>query len=165
MTLDKQSEVSIKRTKDEGDSKKRGLRGPLSEVERFYESLFPIGWLRPLKARWPVFDRDIPAVDVIDQDDHILVRAEVPGVKKEDIEVSLSDSTITICGRTKEEEREEKDEYYYHETKQGEFSRIIVLPDAVDAARASAKMKDGVLKITLPKAERAKRQAIKIETE
>jgi HSP20 family protein len=134
------------------------------DVDRMFDDLFgrrwlrPFGWERPL-AEMPAF---APSVDVIDRDDEVVVRAEVPGYKKEDIEVSVSNSSLTIKGETKSEEKEEKGDYYRCEISHGAFTRTIALPAEVDDAKAKASMKDGVLELTLAKLEKSKRHSIAI---
>lgn len=147
-----------------------GAIRPFEEFERIYEGLFPRGWLSPFR----MFDMPermmpsmatprMPAVDVIDHENEIVIRAEVPGVNKEDLDISMSDHTITIRGRSHEEQKEEKEEYYYHEMSYGEFSRTVSLPTDVDAENAKATCKNGILELTLPKIETAKRKSIRIE--
>jgi HSP20 family protein len=104
----------------------------------------------------------LPSVDVIDRDDEVVVRAAIPGYKKEDIEISVSDSMLTIKGETKTEAKEEKGDYYRCEISQGSFSRMVELPASVDDAKAKATMKDGMLELTLPKIEKSKRHTISI---
>lgn len=134
-----------------------------SDMERMFEDVFngrwlqPFGWQRPFGAI-----ASVPSVDVIDRDDEVVVRAEVPGYKKEDIEISVSDSTLTIKGETKAEEKEEKGDYYRCEISHSAFSRTVVLPAEVDDAKAKASMKDGMLELTLPKIEKSRRHAITI---
>ena len=127
---------------------------------------FAGGWVNPFRLDWPVkgFD-DLPRVDVIDRDHEILVRAEVPGVDREDLEISLSGNTVTFRGHAETELEEEKGVYQYRETSQGEFQRTVMLPAAVDDSAAKAKYKDGVVELTLPKVEAAKRKRVEIEAE
>ncbi|MEW6353077.1 MAG: Hsp20/alpha crystallin family protein [Pseudomonadota bacterium] len=106
---------------------------------------------------------NIPHVDVIDRDNEIVVRAEVPGVDKKDLDVSMTDNTITIKGETKYEEEEEKGDYYRCELTHGAFARTIPLPGAVDASKAKATYHEGVLEMNLPKLEKSKRHSIKVE--
>lgn len=126
-------------------------------------------WMRPWPLmRWPgrlapPFEGRMPSVDVIDRDDEVVVRAEVPGVDKKDLDVSMSDSEITIKGTTSREEKEEKGEYYRHEISRGSFSRTVTLPATVDSEKAKAEFKDGLLEIHLPKAEKAKRHHLSIQ--
>jgi HSP20 family protein len=148
-----------------------GFMRPFEEMERWFESMFPRGWMSPLRAaEWAPFARPgglfahrMPAVDVIDRDDQIVVRAEVPGVRKEDLKVSLTDSDITIEGHTGHEEERQREDYYYREVSSGDFRRTLSLPAEVDSAKAEATMKDGLLEVRLPKAERARRREINID--
>jgi HSP20 family protein len=100
-------------------------------------------------------------VDVIDRENEVVLRAEVPGLHKEDLEVSVSDSSVTIRGEIKHEE--EKGEYSYQEMSAGAFSRTIGLPAAVDAKQAKVRLKNGILEMTMPKTEAEKRHKIAIE--
>jgi HSP20 family protein len=105
----------------------------------------------------------MPKVDVIDHDDEVVVRAEMPGVQKDDLDVSVSDNTVTIKGETKREEKKEKGDYYRCEISRGAFARTVALPAYVDANGAKAKFDAGVLELSLPKLEEAKRRTIKID--
>lgn len=143
---------------------------PLEEMDRLFENFLPRGWLRPFRWEWPGWPERMqmsrmPRVDVIDREDDILVRAEIPGVKKEDLDVSLTDDTVTIRGTSRREEEEEKGQYHRRELEYGEFSRTVTLPAAVDTGKCKATFKEGILEMTLPKAEGAKRRTIRIEGE
>ncbi len=105
----------------------------------------------------------MPKVDVIDRDDEVFVKAELPGIDKKDVEVTMSGNMITIKGSSRKEEKEEKGEYYRCEITQGVFSRSLSLPSEVNIDKSEAKFKDGVLELSLPKIERAKRRSIKVE--
>jgi HSP20 family protein len=140
----------------------------MERVERMFDEFFGRGWLRPLRfERMPElslgWEGRLPKLDVIDRDNEVVVRAEVPGVKKEDLEISVTGDLFTIKGQTKREEKEEKGDYYRCEVSQGTFSRTVTLPAMVDEAGAKAQLKDGMLEITLPKTEKSKKRAIKID--
>lgn len=142
------------------------LRYPFDELERLYESVFPQGWLR----EWPAFERlnpflgqRMPAVDVIDHDNEVIVRAEVPGMRKEDLKVTVTDDTLTLAGSLEHKEEEKRDNYYYRELHSGNFTRKLTLPANVDASMVNAKMKDGVIEIVLPKREPTKRRSVNVE--
>lgn len=149
--------------------KRSALTRPFDEMERLYESIFSQGWLRPFQFDWPTlekvrpfFSHRMPAVDVIDRDNEIIVKAEVPGVKKEDIKVSITDHTLTIRGSSEEKKEEKHESYYYSELSKGEFARSVTLPAEVDAASAKASMYDGILEIVFTKSASAKR-AVNVE--
>jgi len=142
---------------------------PFEDLERFFDPLAPRSWLRSM--RWPralapemgEIELWTPRIDVIDRDDEVVVKAEMPGVKKEDIHVSLTGNLMTIKGETKREQKEEKGDYYRCEISRGTFSRMVTLPADVDDAKAKAELHDGMLEITLPKLEQAKKRDIKIQ--
>jgi len=143
---------------------------PFEEMERMMEGFFPRGWLRPFRWQWPSwgelpapFEGKVPHVDVIDRDEEIVVRAEVPGVEKKDLDVSLTENTVTIKGEARREEKEEKGDYYRCEISRGTFARTVMLPAEVDADKAKASFEDGVLELTLPKVEKSKRHSIKLD--
>lgn len=135
-----------------------------SDIDRMFDEFFGRRWLRPFAWERPFFPEmpAMPSVDVIDRDNEVVVRAEVPGYKKEEIEVSVADGMLTIKGETKAEQKEEKGDYYRHEISHGAFARSISLPAAVDDSKAKATMKDGMLELTLPKLEGSKRHSIPI---
>ena len=91
------------------------------------------------------------------------MKAELPGMKKEDIDVSLHDGALSISGERKSEEKLENAEVYRSERFFGRFQRTVALPATVDAAKISAQYKDGVLTVTLPKAEEAKPKQIDVQ--
>jgi len=173
MANGKKSEIEKKEDKKKGIAGRDPFAFPkhFEEMERFFDSFYPRGWLRPMRwdfPEWPnitpLGEGRVPKMDVVDQADTLLVRAELPGVKKEDIEVSLSDNLLTISAQTRQEtSREEKGKYQRREIYQGSFARSITLPVNVNVPKAAAKFKDGVLELTFPKVEAAKRRSIKIE--
>jgi len=142
----------------------RMLRPALfSDMDRMFDDFFGRRWMRPFGLERPFGEMvALPSVDVIDRDDEVVVRAEVPGYKKEDIEISVSNSSLTIKGEMKTEEKEEKGDYYRCEISHGAFTRTVALPADVDDSKAKASMKDGMLELTLPKLEKSKRHTITI---
>lgn len=139
---------------------------PFEGFDRMFDEFLGRGWMRPFRRDWlafPEIEMTMPKVDVIDRDEEVVVRAEVPSVKKEDIEVSISGNMVTIKGETKKEEKEEKGDYYRAEISRGSFSRMVSLPADVDESKAKASLKDGVLELTLPKVEKARRRTIKVD--
>lgn len=104
-----------------------------------------------------------PAVDITESDDAFLVTADLPGVPKENINIEVLDNVITISGeRTSEVEKDEKGAHRIERT-YGSFRRSLTIPTAVDSENVSAKFKDGVLEVTLPKSEAAKPRLINVE--
>ena len=124
------------------------------EVTRLFDS--PFGGLTQ------GFNTRAPAVDLYEEKDNLIVKAELPGMKKEDIDVSLHDGTLTISGERKSEREEKKGETYRSERFYGRFQRSVMLPTPVSADKVKASYKDGILSITLPKTEEAKPKQIEV---
>lgn len=160
-------------TKGQESQKGGALRTltPFDDMERAFEQFMSGSWLRPLAWDRPTVWRDMmeqfqgrmPRTDVIDRDEDFLVRVEVPGVDKKDIEVSLADNMLTVKGKVQHEEKEQKGDYYRCEISQGAFSRTVLIPAKVDTSKVAASLKDGVLEVTLPKLEVSKRRKIKVD--
>ncbi len=154
-------------------SKQSRMLTPFEEMEREMErwfGRFGQGWMRPFhwgRPHWAdlntPFEGMAPSVDVIDREEEVVVRAELPGVDKKDLEISLSEDALTIKGSTKSEKEEEKGDYYRREVSSGSFSRTIRLPSAVDGEQVSSSFKDGILQLTLPKIKKSTRHTIKVE--
>ena len=129
-------------------------------MDRLFEESFVrprAGWLAPLGA-------ESLALDVYETDQDVVVKSSVPGVKPEDIDITITGDTLTIKGETKAEEKVEKANYIRQERRYGSFSRSLTLPTTVVAEQAKAEFENGVLTLTLPKAEEVKPKTIKVET-
>ncbi len=142
---------------------------PFEEIERLFDA-FSRGWLSPWSREWPAWSRlstpfegRSPKVDLIDRDDTLVLRAELPGVKKEDVEVTLSEDSLTIRAHSRQEQKEEKENFLRREISYGEFVRTVPLPVPVDVDQAKSKFDNGVLEITLPKVSKARRRVIPVE--
>ena len=103
-------------------------------------------------------NRWLPSVDVLEEKDHYVFRADVPGVELDQIEVVFEDSMLTISGERKDKEESEKDGYRRIERSYGSFRRSFRLPDTIDADNISAKSDKGVLEVRVPKQEKAQRK-------
>ena len=143
---------------------------PYEEFERFFDRMLGRNWPKPFKWEAPVWgdlmgsaEARMPSVDVLDHDDHLLVRAEIPGVNKEDLKVLISDNVLTIKGDTKREDKKESGDYFRHEISRTSFARSVTLPVAVDASKVSAALTDGMLEVTIGKAEASKRRSVKVQ--
>ena len=117
------------------------------ELDRLFESPLT-GWL--------------PALDAHEDKESFTVQVELPGFKREDIQVSLQDGVLTISGERKEEKVSKETEVHRQERYYGKFARALTLPTAVAADKVKAAYKDGVLIVTLPKAEEAKPKQIDV---
>ncbi len=143
---------------------------PFDEMERRLEDFLrrPFSLLGP--PWWParrLAEAGIvsPRVDIFEEADNVVVKAELPGMKKEDIAVNLTDNTVTISGEKKKEEKVEKKDFYRLERSFGSFSRSFSLPSEVDTSKAKAQFRDGVLEVKVPKTEEAKKKEKKIPIE
>jgi len=105
----------------------------------------------------------LPAVDLFEDKDHVVVKAELPGMKKEEIEISLHEGVLTLSGERKSEQKHKDAEVYRSERFEGRFQRTISLPAPVQADKVSATYKDGILTVTLPKTEEAKPKQIEVK--
>lgn len=115
-------------------------------------------------GNWPTYEHKLwPAIDVADNEDAIVVKAELPGCKADDIDISVHGNTLTISGEKKQEQEQKEKGYYHLERSYGSFRRDLTLPNDVDPDKIDAACKDGVLSITLPKAERAKAVKVKVK--
>lgn len=127
--------------------------------------LFEDSFIRP--GAWPASFEGTAwtlPLDVIETKDDILVKASVPGLKPEEIDISVTGGVLTIKGETKSEQKVEEGSYIRQERRYGSFQRTITLPADVVADKAKAEFESGVLTLTLPKAEEAKPKTIKVKT-
>ena len=103
------------------------------------------------------------AVDMYETDDAIIVKSPIPGIKPQDLDISIVGDTLTIKGETKSEEEVKEEHYIRRERRYGSFCRSLAIPLPVVADKAGAEFEDGVLTLTLPKAEEVKAKAIKVK--
>jgi HSP20 family protein len=127
------------------------------QIDRLFDA--PFGEL----ARATEFFNDwAPALDLFETKDDLVVKLELPGLKKDDIDISLHDGTLTVSGERKHERKEETDETYRRERFFGRFQRTVALPKPVKAEAVKAAYRDGILTVTLPKTEEAKPKQIEV---
>ena len=139
-------------------------RSPLRELARLEREMEDAFGRFPA---WPWGEQErgwAPAVDMIDRDDEVVLRADLPGLDEKDIEVTVEDGTLAIRGERKEQKEEKKEDYYYSERSYGAFARALPLPATVEADKVKATFKKGVLEVHLPKAKEAKGKKIEIKT-
>jgi len=118
-----------------------------------------IGSLTKTELAWA------PAVNILEEENAVVVKAELPDMNEKDIEVKIDNNVLTIKGEKKMEKEEKKENYHLIESSYGSFSRSFSLPGNLDTDKATAKYEKGVLRITLPKKEEAKPKQIKIKVE
>ncbi len=126
-------------------------------MDRVFEDFSPARVWRTAE----VSDLTFP-IDVSETETDIVVKAVLPGVKSEDVDISVSEGVLTIKGESRYEEKTEKENYYRQEIRYGAFSRSIALPTRVDHERAEAEFAEGILTVRLPKAEEVRPKSIKV---
>ncbi|HEY7556266.1 MAG TPA: Hsp20/alpha crystallin family protein [Candidatus Binatia bacterium] len=137
------------------------------EMDRMMDDFFGRRMRPWWPERWLRRDSEIttPALDVYEEKDEVVVKAELPGMDKNDIEVNISDSELTLKGEKKKEEKIEDEDYYRCERSYGAFVRSVDLPADVQPDKVKASFKNGILEIRMPKTEEAKTKEIKIKVE
>jgi HSP20 family protein len=126
-----------------------------SEVNRVFDAFFGAGGGAATR-RW------VPAVDLIETDDHLLLKADLPGLDKDDISIEVRDGVLTVAGERKAEHESKSEGYYRVERTFGTFSRSLTLPQGIDADRVEASFEKGVLEVRIPKPEERKPHRVEI---
>lgn len=139
------------------------------EIDRLFDEFGAGLWRQPLSRRmhallpagadWALR----PATEFVECDGEYRLTAELPGMTAEDIDIKLSDGTITVRGEKSEEKKEEKEDYLVSERRYGEFQRTLSLPSGIDADAVKAEFANGILTVTLPKTPEAKQKERKVE--
>jgi HSP20 family protein len=126
------------------------------------DRLFDEAFTRPFR----LYDRDLsmPAVDMYQTDNEVVVKAAIPGVKADEVQISVTGDVLVIKGESKEKEETKEKAYHIREQRWGMFERTLALPTEVVADKAKAEFENGILTITLPKAEEVKPKTIAIKT-
>jgi HSP20 family protein len=128
---------------------RRGFYDPVSEMNRMFDEMLggvsrrQGGQQRAEVTEWA------PAIDVVAKDGDLVLRAELPGIKQEDVDITLHDNVLTVSGERKAEQEEERGGYYVRERRYGSFSRSLTLPQGVDESKIRARYEDGVLEVTV----------------
>jgi HSP20 family protein len=126
------------------------------------DRLFEESVIRPRAALAPFFGTGGLALDLYETDEALVVTADMPGVKPEDLDIAITGDVLTIKGEAKVETEIKRENYHRQERRYGAYSRSVTLPTSVNADQAEAKFKDGVLTLSIPKAEEAKPKVIKV---
>ncbi len=136
------------------------------DMDRLWDQVFPASrrFLKELPVK-ALLERDTapPAIDIIERPEAVVIRAEMPGVDKENIDISLQENALTISGKIEEDKEEKKEDFYYSERSYRSYSRTVELPCKVNSEKIKAGLKNGILTVTLPKAEDVKAKKITVE--
>ena len=127
----------------------------LGELRSRFDRMFD-EWLDGRERAWT------PAVDVVREDDHLVVRADLPGLKPEEVKIEVEDDILTISGEHEERKEEKDTDYVRRERRYGSFSRSMALPGGVDAKEITASTRDGVVEVTVPLPKEAIKEPVRI---
>ena len=128
---------------------------PFNELERFLEE-------RPYISLFPKLGWDL-AVDLFEEEGSVVAKMSLPGVKTEELDITIDEDMLTVTGTREEEKETDKKDYYSKEIRRGAFSRSVSLPKAVDGSKAEAAYADGVLKITMPVVKGQEKRSVKVQ--
>ena len=129
---------------------RRGFYDPQSEINRMFDDMFGSLMRRPgSQQRAQQFTEWAPAIDVLTKDGDLVIRAELPGVKQEDVDIALHNNVLTISGERKVEQEEERGGYHVRERRYGSFRRSLALPEGLDESKIHARYVNGVLEVTV----------------
>lgn len=127
----------------------RGFYDVQSEVDRLFNEMLGGVGLRGGRQGDRKLAQWAPAVDVLTRDDDLVIRAELPGLKQEDVDITLQNGVLTISGEHKVDEEEERGNYHIRERRYGSFRRSMTLPEGTDESKVHARFEDGVLEVTV----------------
>jgi len=142
--------LGVTRPGNWGSSPVRALQRMADQMDRMFEDIgFGSRWTRPL---WREMSMEAwaPEIDVVQKNSELTIRADLPGLRREDVTVEINDDSVSIQGERKREHEEEREGYYRTERSYGSFYRVIPLPEGAITEQAKASFKDGVLEITMP---------------
>jgi HSP20 family protein len=130
----------------------RGFYDTQSEMDRLFNEMLGGLGRRRERQRGQQFVQWAPAMDVLTKDDNLVIRAELPGVKPEDVDITLQNGVLSISGEHKADQEEERAGYHVRERRYGSFRRSMTLPEGVDESKIHARFEDGVLEVTVENA-------------
>ena len=141
---------------------------PLDEIEGWFDQLLPreLFYGKGIPSFHELargFQQNKPPVNIIELDEEVILQADLPGYAKDDIEISITERSVTIKSSTEFHPVEQKGNFYRRETDKSTFSRIVGLPSTVDTDNVKASLENGVLELTLPKTSTTKRRTIKLD--
>jgi HSP20 family protein len=136
--------------------------GEFMTLRQAMDRLFDDDFVRPLRWGSGAYDGPSLPLDVTTTPDELIVQASLPGIKPEDVEITVENGTLTISGKTAEERSSEEGSYLVQEIRRGTFSRSVTLPNGLEPDKASATFEHGMLSLRIPKAEQVKPRQIRI---
>lgn len=160
----KASEHKVKKGSEAKPHQESGSLMSLNTIDHFFEDFLSRNWHRLTDWNMPiVLETHLPRVDIVEHDHVIEVHAALPGARKENLDISISNQSITIRANIDAAPKEDvQDKYYRQEIIRGELHRTLSLPEEVDGDKAKASLKDGILTVTIPRTEKNKRKIIEV---
>ena len=135
----------------------RELDSLQSDVSRVFDAFFGTrAGNGAARRRW------VPAIDLVEEDEHLVLRADLPGLSEEDVNVEVKDGVLTVSGERRAEEKTEEKGYHRIERSYGSFSRSLSIPEGIDPEQVSAEFDNGVLEVRIPKPEERKPHRVQI---
>jgi HSP20 family protein len=139
---------------------------PFEEMERLFSDF----WRRPLSLMTPglwhgkagEFETIVPTVDIYEESNEVVLKADMPGMERKDIDISITGRVLTISGQRKKEEKVEKGNYFRYERSHGSFFRSFELPSEIGPEKVKAHLENGILEVRLPKSEEVKGRSKKV---
>lgn len=167
MSDDKQ-DIPVKKSSDEKKNELQRFSSSFGEMEQMFEDFFQRHFFAPSwmpRLKFPEFADVTTSVDMFEEENDLVIKAEIPGMKKDDISIDFSGDIVTISGEKKTEERTERKDYHRVERSFGSFSRKLRLPVEIQIDKTRASFKDGVLEIRMPKSEAELQKVRKIKVD
>lgn len=162
----------IKPRKESEKLTSRAVRPFTHGMEDFFENLFPRRWMegfaepyawkRPFWSEFETAFEGFPKVDVIDKGETLLIRAELPGVEKDDLDITINDDRLMIEAKREYREEEKEESWFRNEMAYGRMARTIYLPVEVEGDKAKAELKKGILEVMLPKVKATRAHTVKV---
>jgi HSP20 family protein len=135
----------------------------LMSLRQAMDRLFEDSFVRPSRVLSTLGEAGTPTLDIYQTPNEVVVKATLPGLKTEDVSIDVTGETLTIKGESKAQQEIKKEDYLYQERRYGTFSRSVVLPSGLKTDKTEATMEDGVLTLTIPKAEEVKPKKISVK--
>jgi len=137
----------------------REINSLQSEMNRLFNTFFDT----PTSSNGRALPRWVPAMDLVETEDHFVLRADLPGLAEDDVSIELEDNVLTVSGERRTDDEDRKEGYYRVERAYGAFSRQLTLPEGVDADAVEAAFDKGVLEVRIPKPEQRKPRKVEIK--
>lgn len=158
--------AGVKGTRELVKTERPAFISPFEEMQRWFDEMFrrPFSMLTPAWPEMKVgeFETVMPSCDIYEDGNELVLKADLPGIDKKDLDIHLSDNTLTISGQKRKEEKVERGNYFRYERTHGAFYRTFELTSDIDTDKIKAHLENGVLEVRLQKSEEAKSKSKRI---